>query len=83
MVNWNWIPGQLGFNSIVGSVGSVYCDSWHCKSPSFKKLWTVHWVFFNSQCKKKSEMLIKISHRQLVSGVTDFSPNNTDANEID
>ena len=39
--------------------------------------------FFNFQYKKNSEMLRKISYGQLVSGVTNFSPNDTDANEID
>ena len=38
--------------------------------------------FFNSQCKNNSKLLRKISYRQLVSGVTDFSPNDVVADEI-
>ena len=39
--------------------------------------------FFNSQYKKNSEMLRKISYGQLVSGVNNFNSNDTDADEID
>ena len=39
--------------------------------------------FFNSQYKKNSEMLRKISYGQLVSGVNNFNWNDTDADEID
>ena len=39
--------------------------------------------FFNSQYKKNSEMLRKISYEQLVSGVNNFDSNNTDTDEID
>ena len=38
---------------------------------------------FNSQYKKNSEMLRKISYEQLVSGVNNFDSNNTDTDEID
>ena len=44
--------------------------------------WSVEF-FFNSQYKKNSEMLRKISYGQLVSGVNNFNSNDTDADEID
>ena len=37
----------------------------------------------NSRYKKNSEMLRKISYGLLVIGITSFSPNDTDAHEID